>query len=82
MDVHAASVVVVRMVEGAKPQPPQTFKPEAFLEWVKKWKLILLNPKAHRRARKRAIIAFAANCSSTCGAGKQADAPPNNWAGL
>ena len=26
---------------------------------VKKWQPILLNPKAHRRARKRAIIAFA-----------------------
>src|SRR5512136_2862141 len=36
MDVHAASIVVVRMVDGAKPQPPQTFKPAAFLAWVKK----------------------------------------------
>jgi hypothetical protein len=26
MDVHAASIVAVRMVEGAKPQPPQSFK--------------------------------------------------------
>jgi hypothetical protein len=26
---------------------------------VQKWKPILLNPKAHARARKRAIIAFA-----------------------
>ncbi len=34
MDMHAASIVVVRMVEGAKPQPPQTFKPGAFLEWA------------------------------------------------
>ena len=36
MDVHAASIVVVRMVDGAKPQPPQTFKPAAFLTWVEK----------------------------------------------
>ena len=72
MDVHAASIVVVRMLDGAKPQPPQTFKPAEFLVWVKKqvalakavitlkkWKSVLLNPKAHARARKRAIIAFA-----------------------
>jgi len=36
MDVHAASIVVVRMMDGAKPQPPQTFPPGLFLEWVKK----------------------------------------------
>ena len=36
LDVHAASIVVARMVEGAKPQPPQTFKPADFLAWVKK----------------------------------------------
>jgi transposase len=36
MDVHAAAIVVVRMLDGAKPQPPQTFKPAAFLTWVKK----------------------------------------------
>ena len=36
LDVHAATVVVVRMLDGAKPQPPQTFKPAAFLAWVKK----------------------------------------------
>lgn len=35
LDVHAASIVVVRMVEGAKPQPPQTFSPAAFLTWAK-----------------------------------------------
>ncbi len=34
LDVHAASVVVAGMVAGAKPQPPQTFKPAAFLEWT------------------------------------------------
>ena len=32
MDVHAASIVVGRMIDGAKPQPPQTFKPADFLE--------------------------------------------------
>ena len=31
LDVHAASIVVVRMVDGAKPQPPQSFKPADFL---------------------------------------------------
>jgi hypothetical protein len=31
LDVHAASIVVGRMIDGAKPQPPQTFKPAAFL---------------------------------------------------
>src|SRR5579883_3337549 len=36
LDVHAASVVVVRMIDGAKPQPPQSFKPADFLEWAKK----------------------------------------------
>ena len=36
MDVHAASIVVVRMTDGAKPQPPQTFKPADFLAWVQK----------------------------------------------
>ena len=36
LDVHAASIVAVRMLDGAKPQPPQTFTPAAFLAWVKK----------------------------------------------
>jgi transposase len=36
LDVHAASIVVVRMVEGAKPQPPQRFKPADFLVWARK----------------------------------------------
>ncbi len=36
LDVHAASIVVVRMMDGAKPQPPQTFKPADFLAWAKK----------------------------------------------
>jgi len=31
LDVHAASIVAVRMVDGAKPQPPQGFKPAEFL---------------------------------------------------
>jgi hypothetical protein len=33
--VHAASIVVVRMVDGAKPQP-QTFKLADFLVWARK----------------------------------------------
>jgi len=36
LDVHAASIVVGRMIDGAKAQPPQTFKPADFLAWVKK----------------------------------------------
>lgn len=36
LDVHSKWIVVVRQVDGATPQPPQKFKPEAFLEWVGK----------------------------------------------
>jgi len=36
LDVHAASIVVGRMIDGAKPQPPQTFKPADFLVWASK----------------------------------------------
>jgi hypothetical protein len=36
LDVHAASIVVGRMIDGAKAQPPQTFKPADFLAWAKK----------------------------------------------
>jgi len=36
MDVHAASNLVGRKIDGAKPQPPQTFKPADFLVWAKK----------------------------------------------
>ena len=36
LDVHAASVVVARMIDGAKPQPPQTFAPPDFLAWAQK----------------------------------------------
>jgi hypothetical protein len=28
MHVHAANIVVARMIDGAKPQPAQTLKPE------------------------------------------------------
>lgn len=35
LDVHAASLVVSRMVDGAKPQPLQTLKPADFLAWAK-----------------------------------------------
>jgi len=36
MDVPAASIVVVRMIDGAKPRPPQTVEPTIFLKWVKR----------------------------------------------
>ena len=39
MDVHAVSIVVVRMLDGVKPQPPQTFKPADFLAWAEKQRL-------------------------------------------
>jgi hypothetical protein len=38
LDVHAAGLMVVRMVDGAKPQPPQKMTPPRFLEWVVKQK--------------------------------------------
>jgi transposase len=38
LDVHAADLMVVRMVDGAKPQPPQKMTPRRFLEWVVKQK--------------------------------------------
>lgn len=35
LDVHAASIMVARQVEGLNPQPPQKFAPADFLPWVK-----------------------------------------------
>lgn len=35
LDVHAASLMVARQVEGLNPQPPQKFKVADFLKWVK-----------------------------------------------
>jgi len=32
LDVHRASIVVVHMIDRAKPQPPQTFKPADFTD--------------------------------------------------
>ena len=34
LDVHAASIMVARQVEGMNPQPPQKFAEEKFLDWV------------------------------------------------
>jgi transposase len=34
LDVHAASIMVARQVEGLHPQPPQKFKVAAFVAWV------------------------------------------------
>ena len=36
IDVHLKKYVVVRQIDGAMPQPAQTFTPEKFLEWVSK----------------------------------------------
>ena len=38
LDVHAGDLMVVRMLDGAKPQPPQKMTTEYFLEWVAKRK--------------------------------------------
>ena len=38
MDLHAGDLVVVRMVDVAKPQPPQKMSTERFLEWVARQK--------------------------------------------
>lgn len=35
LDVHADTIVVVRIIENTGPQPAQTFKPEKFLAWAK-----------------------------------------------
>jgi hypothetical protein len=35
-----SEIVVVRLVDVAKPQPPQTFKPAVFVEWVEKQKAL------------------------------------------
>ena len=34
LNVHAGDLMVVRRVDGAKPQPPQKMSTERFLEWV------------------------------------------------
>jgi hypothetical protein len=36
MDVHANRIIVVRLVKGAKPQPPQTMKSAVFPEVARK----------------------------------------------
>jgi len=35
LDVHADTIVVVRIIENTGPQPAQTFKPDKFLAWAK-----------------------------------------------
>src|SRR5260370_29849870 len=35
LDVHADTIVVVRIVENSAPQPAQKFTPAKFLAWVK-----------------------------------------------
>lgn len=35
LDVHADTIVVVRILENSAPQPAQTFTPERFLLWVR-----------------------------------------------
>jgi transposase len=36
IDVHIDRYVVVRLIDGATPQPPQSFKPEEFVLWAAK----------------------------------------------
>ena len=35
LDVHAESIVVVRILDNSSPQPAQRFTPARFLKWVK-----------------------------------------------
>ena len=35
LDVHADSIVVVRILENSAPQPAQKFTPAKFLTWIK-----------------------------------------------
>ena len=35
LDVHADTIVVVRILDHSAPQPAQKFSPARFLEWVK-----------------------------------------------
>jgi transposase len=35
LDVHADSIVVVRILDNSAPQPAQSFKPDKFLAWAK-----------------------------------------------
>ena len=43
-DVHADSIVAIRVMDGAKPQPPQTFKLAGPLAWVQKQKALTASP--------------------------------------
>ena len=36
LDVHAETIVVVRILDQSSPQPAQQFTPQKFLEWVKR----------------------------------------------
>ena len=36
LDVHADSIVVVRIVDNSAPQPAQRFRPDQFLAWVRR----------------------------------------------
>jgi transposase len=40
LDVHAETIVVVRILDQSAPQPAQKFTPQKFLEWVKKQVLL------------------------------------------
>ena len=35
LDVHAGSIVVVRIIDNAAPQPAQKYSPAKFLQWAK-----------------------------------------------
>ena len=44
MDVHLDVYVVVRIIDGNTPQPPQRFKPKDFLAWCAKQLTLAKNP--------------------------------------
>ena len=44
LDVHAASIVAVRVIDGSRPQPPQSFKAADFLAWAKEQVALATEP--------------------------------------
>lgn len=70
MAVPAPSTLVVRMVDGAKPQPPQTFKPADFLkraDWYQE------HLQARCRARALRVMSVAGYLPSTIPGSVMAD---------
>jgi hypothetical protein len=69
MDVHAASIVVVRMVDGAKPQPPQTSPAQRSVHAARKKQFLInyqfINEYSNKRVSVRVSLPFA-NSNVAC----------------